>query len=104
MESTQKKESFLTAVPAGKEPDHSAAASHTEYDSETESFEGTEQVEEEEKSYFHVEDAIPPTNYNDPYSTLPPKIKLGQIIVTDFPSNLRVARRDQFGNLQKHQK
>lgn len=82
MESTQKKESFLTAVPAGKEPAEEAP-SQTDYDSETESFEDNEQVEEEEKSYFHVEDAIPPTNYNDPYSTLPPKIKLGQIIVTD---------------------
>lgn len=85
MESTQKKESFLTAVPTGKEPE-TAEVTETEYGSETESYDEGEQAEEE-KSYFHVEDAIPPTNYNDPYSTLPPKIKLSQIIVTAKRSN-----------------
>ena len=28
----------------------------------------------DKNQYFHVVDAEPPTNYDDPYSTLPPKV------------------------------
>ena len=30
----------------------------------------------DKNQYFHVHDAEPPTNYDDPYSTLPPKVSL----------------------------
>ena len=36
---------------------------------------------QEQNQYFHVEEAEPPTNYDDPYSTLPSKIKLQTIKV-----------------------
>ena len=39
---------------------------------------------QEQTTYFHVEEAEPPTNYDDPYSTLPPKIKLGTIKVSQI--------------------
>jgi len=35
--------------------------------------------EKEENQYFQVDDAEPPTNYDDAYSTLPAKIKLQNI-------------------------
>ena len=38
--------------------------------------------EKEENQYFQVDDAEPPTNYDDAYSTLPAKIKLQNIKVS----------------------
>jgi|APGre2960657505_1045072.scaffolds.fasta_scaffold665623_1 hypothetical protein len=36
----------------------------------------------DQSQYFHVVDAVPPENFEDPYSTLPSKIKLSTIKVS----------------------
>jgi hypothetical protein len=43
-----------------------------------EDYSDDDDVEEnaDKNQYFHVHDAEPPTNYDDPYSTLPPKVSL----------------------------
>lgn len=43
-----------------------------------EDYSDDEDVDEnaDKNQYFHVHDAEPPTNYDDPYSTLPPKVSL----------------------------
>ena len=43
---------------------------------------------QEQNQYFHVEEAEPPTNYDDPYSTLPTKIKLQTIKVRQPVTNI----------------
>jgi len=48
-------------------------------DSDSESEQSSDDDEGGNNTYFHVQDAEPPTNYEDAYSTLPTKIKLATI-------------------------
>mmetsp|Transcript_84602 Transcript_84602/g.116880 ORF Transcript_84602/g.116880 Transcript_84602/m.116880 type:complete len:120 (+) Transcript_84602:146-505(+) len=48
-----------------------------------------EEDENEKNQYFHVQEAEPPTNYEDPYSTLPSKIVL-KTIRRDIASSLKL--------------
>ena len=73
-------------VSTGDEVLPSAIVEHVseqQEDSEEEAF-SSDGEGQEQTTYFHVEEAEPPTNYDDPYSTLPPKIKLGTIKVSYY--------------------
>lgn len=69
-----------------------------DYSDDSDSMNETEVADQgqEQNQYFHVTDAEPPTNYDDPYSTLPQKVefRLDSIMVTDPLRNPSVARCD----------
>ena len=67
----------ITAVPVGDEANHSSS-DDSEYDQEQYS---EDEGDDANNQLFEFVKAEPPTNYNDPYSTLPPKIKISQIVV-----------------------
>ena len=56
----------------------------------------------DQQQYFHVGDAEPPKNYDDPYSSLPPKVdqRLEQIKVSQTTvTTVIVARCDLFSQI-----
>jgi hypothetical protein len=62
------KKTLITEVQPGIDDD-----SDTDIESEfSEEEAGDDKADKNQ--YFHVVDAEPPTNYDDPYSTLPPKV------------------------------
>lgn len=75
------KKGFITAVPGQEELKQQ---SDDDYDSEASDLDEADEDKTgdggEKKQYFTFMDAEPPTNYNDPYSTLPKKIKMQTII------------------------
>ena len=75
------KKGFITAVPGQEEQKQQ---SDDDYDSEASDLDEADEDKTgdggEKKQYFTFMDAEPPTNYNDPYSTLPKKIKMQTII------------------------
>ena len=69
MESTDyDKKTLITELVTGQDED-----SDTDLDDQ---FSDDEVADDnaDKNQYFHVVDAEPPTNYDDPYSTLPPKV------------------------------
>ena len=50
----------------------------------------------DDNQFFEVDQAAPPTNYNDAYSTLPEKIKLHNIKVSSRIGVLRPPFRNTF--------
>ncbi len=74
---------FITEVPGGNTEEHNnqqmvVKENTDDFDEEY----SQDEDEGDENQYFQVDDAEPPTNYDDPYSTLPAKIKLTNIKVS----------------------
>ncbi len=83
---------FITEVPGGgaeENPNQQLVAMQDTGDMDDEQY-SQDEDEREENQYFQVDDAEPPTNYDDAYSTLPAKIKLQNIKVScqSLPVNL----------------
>lgn len=70
---------FITEVPgSGEENKNQQVAVRADEISDDDEY-SQDEDEREENQYFQVDDAEPPTNYDDAYSTLPAKIKLQNI-------------------------
>ena len=63
-------------------------------DSDSVSDKSSDDDEGGNNTYFHVQDAEPPTNYEDAYSTLPTKIKLATI-KKDISSSIKFKKDDK---------
>jgi hypothetical protein len=74
------KNAFITNIPGPT--DDNIHSSDESYASEQEKSDDEGEDQEANNQLFEFSKAEPPTNYNDPYSTLPPKIKLSQILVS----------------------
>jgi hypothetical protein len=81
------KKLLITEVPTADNVDRDDYDEDSDVDSNL-----SDEVEGENGSdknqYFHVVDAVPPKNFDDPYSTLPSKIKLPTIKVSGRQNNL----------------
>jgi len=76
---------FITEVPgqgAGEDHNNQQLVAMRETDEFEDDQFSQDEDEREENQYFQVDDAEPPTNYDDAYSTLPAKIKLFNIKVS----------------------
>ena len=95
VESSQNKKLLITEVPNKDNDSDSDSDIEVNDDSQEDNAlamvdEDEEEEDENEKNqYFHVQEAEPPTNYEDPYSTLPSKIVL-KTIRRDIASSLKL--------------
>lgn len=88
---------FMTHIPGPTDDMRNEEDEDDDFNELDDDFEDQDEEDGDETSnqLFELVKAEPPTNYNDPYSTLPPKIKLQQILVSCCAAYAhRIERRD----------
>ena len=88
---------FITGLPdiGGEENKNQQVAVRPDDISDDDQY-SQDEDEREENQYFQVDDAEPPTNYDDAFSTLPAKIKLQNIKVSVFKRPLNSSIKESY--------
>merc|ERR1719469_169173 len=90
-----KQETFVTGVDPNEEKGI-LSSSDDDYN------QSSDEEEAGQNTYFHVQDAEPPMNFEDAYSTLPSKIKL-QTIKKDICSSIKFKQEKVQKDMQTSQ-